>query len=161
MTTTPPDGNDQLNPTHGHTHEDTSSAHPTSTGIPTAVNLGRVVEGIEDLWAPRVVAQVNDYAVKVARIQGEFVWHTHEDTDELFVVLSGQLDLHQREADEEQVVSLGPQDVHVVPRGVLHKPVSATGAVIMMVEPSATLSTGDYTGDIPSHITSTRGLLLG
>lgn len=139
-----------------HDHEDGPAPEREA-----AVNVEQVLAGFEDLWAPRVLARVNDYAVKVAKVRGEYVWHAHQDTDELFWVLSGQLHLHQRVAGGERVVVLGPQDVHVVPRGVEHRPVSAQGAVIVMVEPAATLSTGDYSGQVPDHVTSTRGLPQG
>ncbi|PWJ54614.1 Mannose-6-phosphate isomerase, cupin superfamily [Quadrisphaera granulorum] len=131
-----------------------------SPRLTPSVNVEEVLAGFEELWAPRVVARVNDYAVKVAKVRGEYVWHAHQDTDELFWVLSGQLHLHQRNAGGEHVVVLGPQDMHVVPRGVEHRPVSADGAVIVMVEPAATLSTGDYSGQVPDHVTSTRGLAV-
>ncbi|MEH3075058.1 MAG: cupin domain-containing protein [Quadrisphaera sp.] len=146
-----------------HLHSPVASSSGQDASVPergAAVNVEEVLAGFEDLWAPRVLASVNDYAVKVAKVRGEYVWHAHQDTDELFWVLSGQLHLHQRVAGGERVVVLGPQDVHVVPRGVEHRPVSEQGAVIVMVEPSATLSTGDYAGQVPEHVTSTRGLPL-
>lgn len=125
---------------------------------PDVVNLDALLATFDETWAPRVVAGVNDWAVKIARVQGEYVWHAHADTDEVFLVRSGHLDIDLRGDDGERTVSLGPADCVVVPRGVEHRPRSAGGAVVLLVEPAATLSTGDHAGDVPAHITSTTGL---
>ncbi|MBP2368946.1 cupin domain-containing protein [Pseudonocardia parietis] len=125
-------------------------------------NIDDLLASFDELWAPRIVARVNDWAVKIAKVRGEHVWHAHADTDEVFVVLSGELEIARRdpggEPGGEALVRLGPRDVHVVPRGVQHRPRSAGGAVVMLVEPASTLSTGDFAGAIPDHITATSGL---
>ncbi|WFR83447.1 cupin domain-containing protein [Arthrobacter sp. Y-9] len=123
-----------------------------------SVNIDTVLGSFQELWSPRILTQVNDWDVRLAKVEGSFVWHTHPDTDELFIVLDGALDIHVRESGEEQVVHLERNDVFVVPRGVEHRPESSEGATIMLFEPTGTLSTGDYEGEIPDHITSTTGL---
>ena len=85
---------------------------------------------------------LNDYEVKLAKLKGEFVWHTHEDTDELFLVISGRLTLQLRDGD----VVLGPGELFVVPRGVEHCPVADEETAILLLEPAGTLNTGDAGG---------------
>lgn len=103
------------------------------------VNLNAAVETIEEPWSPLTVAVLNDYDARVARVEGAFEWHSHPDTDELFIVLSGSLTIGMAEGD----VHLGPNDVYVVPKGRRHRPEAPNGATILMIEPSATVNTGD------------------
>ena len=84
------------------------------------INLAAALASFTDQWAPRNVAAVNDYDVRVVHIEGEFVWHQHDDTDELFLCLDGAVEIHLR----DQVVSLAPGELFVVPKGVEHKPVA-------------------------------------
>ncbi|MEU9106298.1 cupin domain-containing protein [Streptomyces xanthophaeus] len=107
-----------------------------------AVNIARKLSVFDEQWAPRRIARVNDYEVKVAKIQGEFVWHRHEDTDELFLVVSGRLTLRLRDGD----VVLGPGEMYVVPRGTEHCPAAAEETAILLFEPSGTTNTGDAAG---------------
>ncbi len=109
----------------------------------TATNVRESLAEIEELWSPRPLARINDYAVKAVRVLGEFVWHRHAETDELFLVVSGELDIDLRDAGREWRVSLGAQDVYVVPRGVEHRPVSRYGAELLLLEPADTVNTGD------------------
>ena len=113
-----------------------------------AVDLAQVLSTVEQPWSPRTVAVLNDYDVRVARTQGEFTRHSHPDTDEFFLVLRGSLTIRMDDGD----VVLGPGQVYVVPRGVPHQPFSADGAEILLVEPSATVNTGDT----PSELTAER-----
>ena len=106
------------------------------------VDLASVFATFDQLWSPRTVAVVNDYDVRVAKTQGEFPAHSHPETDELFLVLSGSLTLRMDDRD----VDLGPGQLYVVPRGVRHQPVSADGAQILLFEPSSTVNTGDAPG---------------
>jgi mannose-6-phosphate isomerase-like protein (cupin superfamily) len=106
-------------------------------------NVRRALADIDELWSPRPLARINDYAVKAVRVQGEFVWHRHTATDELFLVVSGELEIHLRDADGEWQVSLDTEDVFVVPRGVEHRPVSRHGAELLLLEPADTVNTGD------------------
>jgi len=129
-----------------------------STTRNNATNVDAVLASFDEHWSPRILTRVNDYDVRVAKMEGTFVWHSHPDTDELFVVLDGRLDIRLRQDGTESVVHLARHDVFVVPRGVEHCPESPGGASVMLLEPTGTLSTGDYDGDVPDHITSTTGL---
>jgi mannose-6-phosphate isomerase-like protein (cupin superfamily) len=108
------------------------------------VDLAAALATFDEPWQPRTVALLNDYDVRVARTLGEFSWHTHPDTDELFLVVSGSLTI--RMDDDE--VTLGPGQLYVVPRGVRHQPWSPDGAEIVLIEPSATVNTGDSPGEL-------------
>lgn len=129
-----------------------------STTPGSAANLDAVLASFDEHWSPRVLARVNDHDVRVATIQGTFVWHSHPDTDELFLVLDGSVDIRLRRDGGERVVHLDRHDVFVVPRGVEHCPESPGGADVLLIEATGTLSTGDHAGDVPEHITATTGL---
>lgn len=107
------------------------------------VNLSRKLELFHEHWAPKIVGELNDYHLKLVKVMGEFVWHTHEETDEFFMVLAGHLTIHTREGD----VQLDPGEFVVVPRGVEHRPSAVSEAHILLIEPSATRNTGDAGGD--------------
>ena len=107
------------------------------------INIAEKLAGFTEQWAPRQIARVNDYEVKVAKVQGEFVRHTHEDTDELFLVVSGTLTLHLPDGD----VVLGPGELYVVPRGVEHCPSAEAETAILLFEPAGTSNTGSEGGD--------------
>ncbi len=104
-----------------------------------AVNLVQKFELFHEHWSPKVIAELNGQYVKLAKIQGEFVWHHHEDEDELFFVVKGTLLMHFR--DREGVVKAG--EMIVVPAGVEHKPVAEEEVHIMLFEPKSTLNTGN------------------
>jgi mannose-6-phosphate isomerase-like protein (cupin superfamily) len=125
------------------------------------VNLYEALRSFDEVYSPRIVARMNDYDVRIAHALGEHVWHVHADTDEFFLVVDGQFDIALRQADgTEQVVSLRPGDIYVVPKGTEHKP-SSPGGSILMFEPSQTVTTGDWhEGDIPDHVHSTTGQAL-
>jgi mannose-6-phosphate isomerase-like protein (cupin superfamily) len=124
------------------------------------INLHDALGSFDALWSPRIVAQVNDYDVRVAKVGGEFVWHRHDDTDELFIVLAGDLDIALREEEGERVVHLTEGSVFTVPRGVEHQPSSSGGASILLLEPTGTVNTGDRTEDLPRGIRATSGEVL-
>ena len=107
------------------------------------VNLEAVAGALAELWSPKVVARVGDHYVKVAKVQGEFVWHAHEGQDELFLVLKGRLRIEM----EEGAVELGPGDAFTVPAGVRHNPVAEEECWLALVEPADTLHTGDVETD--------------
>jgi mannose-6-phosphate isomerase-like protein (cupin superfamily) len=125
------------------------------------VNLSDALASFSDIYSPRIIGRVNDYDVKVARAQGEHVWHVHERTDEFFLVIEGQFCVTLRESDgRERTVELHAGDIFVVPKGIEHKP-SSSGGAIMMFEPSGTLTTGDrHEGDIPDYVDSTAGRII-
>ncbi|POG54484.1 cupin domain-containing protein [Haloferax marisrubri] len=104
------------------------------------VNLDESFASFDETWAPRIAAELNDYAVKVAKLDGEFVWHAHDETDELFLVRDGRLRIEFRDRDDAE---LGPGDLLVVPRGVEHRPVALEPTEVLLVEPAETLNTGD------------------
>ncbi|MEU4684116.1 cupin domain-containing protein [Streptomyces xinghaiensis] len=122
------------------------------------VNLTDALASFTEVYSPRIVTRVNDYDVRIAHVEGEHVWHVHEDTDEFFLVLDGRFDVALRDADgTERMVELRKGDTFVVPRGTEHKP-SSPGGSIMMFEPSGTLTTGDRPEDeIPENVDSTTG----
>jgi mannose-6-phosphate isomerase-like protein (cupin superfamily) len=126
------------------------------------VNLTQALASFTEVYSPRIVARMNDYDVRIAHTKGEHVWHTHETTDEFFLVLDGQFDVAIRDADgTERTVVLRAGDTFVVPKGVEHRP-SSPGGSILMFEPSGTSTTGDrHEGEIPGHVDSTTGHALG
>lgn len=113
---------------------------PTPPAFPTVSHLPSAAAALADTWSPRVLAQVNDQYLKVARVQGELAWHAHADEDELFLVLDGHLRI---EYQDRPHVSLGPGDAHVVPRGVMHNPVAGQPCLLALIEPVSTRHTGD------------------
>lgn len=121
------------------------------TGAPaSAIDLNERLSRFTDQWAPKRIATVNDYDVRIAKVQGEFVWHTHADTDEFFLVIDGSLTIRLRAAGDEtsvREVELEPGQIFVVPRGVEHCPTAAEEAAILMFEPTGTLNTGDAGGE--------------
>ena len=118
--------------------------------MPSPVDLHAILSGLTEPWSPRTVAVVNDYDVRVVTTRGEFTRHRHPETDEFFLVLSGSLTIRMDDGD----VDLGPGQAYVVPRGVAHQPVSADGAEVLLLEPSATVNTGDNPGELtaPRHL---------
>jgi len=107
------------------------------------VNLTDKFSRINEHWSPRIVAAVNNFHIKLVKLQGEFVWHKHDETDEMFFVSKGQLTIRLRERD----VVLGEGDLFVVPRGVEHCPVAEGECEVLLIEPAGTVNTGDAGGD--------------
>jgi mannose-6-phosphate isomerase-like protein (cupin superfamily) len=107
--------------------------------VPDKVNLEDMLARIPDCWNPRIVAELNGQHVKLARLQGEFVWHRHEHEDELFLVLDGTLRMEFR----DRSLVLDPGELVVVPRGTEHRPVAEDEVRVLLFEPVGTLNTGD------------------
>jgi mannose-6-phosphate isomerase-like protein (cupin superfamily) len=107
------------------------------------INFADKLSRFDDLWQPRVVAEINDYQFKLVKLKGDFVWHDHRDTDEAFVVLDGKLRIDFRDG----AVELSSGEMFVVPRGVEHKPFAAEEAKVLLVEPRGVVNTGDAGGD--------------
>ncbi|SEG68542.1 Mannose-6-phosphate isomerase, cupin superfamily [Bryocella elongata] len=103
------------------------------------IRIGEKFAKIPDLWKPRVVAEMNDYQFKLVRLEGDFVWHSHADTDEAFLIVEGELRIDFRDG----AVTLGPGEMYVVPRGVEHKPFAASEVRVMLIEPRGVVNTGD------------------
>jgi mannose-6-phosphate isomerase-like protein (cupin superfamily) len=109
------------------------------SGDRPVVNLADKFRRFDDHWSPKIIAQVNGLHIKAVKVEGEFVWHKHEDTDELFFVHRGQLTIRYRDGD----VIVGSGELHVVPRGVEHITIAEMECEILLVEPAGTLNTGD------------------
>jgi mannose-6-phosphate isomerase-like protein (cupin superfamily) len=108
------------------------------------VNLAAKLAAFDEHFSPKIVAEMNDYKVELVKAKGEFVWHTHPDTDDFFLVVAGQLTLQLRDRD----IELGPGELFVVPRGVEHCPKADEEAHILLIEPKGTLNTGDAGGKL-------------
>ncbi|MFD5631287.1 cupin domain-containing protein [Streptomyces sp. NPDC127072] len=124
------------------------------------VSLPAALASFSDLWSPRIVTAVNDYDVRVAKVEGEHVWHVHDHTDEFFLVLDGELAIALREPAGERTVVLPKGSVFTVPRGTEHRPAASTGASILMFEPTGTLTVGDRHDEVPDHVDATAGHAL-
>ena len=109
----------------------------------TPINLQEKFTLFKEQWSPKIIGQMNDYHFKIAKIQGEFVWHSHPETDETFIVISGKMQIEFRDGR----VSLEAGEMYIVPRGLEHKPVAESECHILMVEPVGTVNTGDAGGD--------------
>jgi mannose-6-phosphate isomerase-like protein (cupin superfamily) len=107
--------------------------------MPTAVNLAEKLAAFSERWSPKIVAQFNGHDVMVVKARGAFVWHAHPETDDLFLVLSGNLVIQLRDGE----VRLRPGDLYVVPKGVEHRPVAEGEAHLLVIEPQGTPNTGD------------------
>src|SRR5262249_34902796 len=119
-----------------------------SMPIPDPRNIATVLSEVPDHWSPRTVAIVNDYDVRVVKALGEFTRHSHPETDEFFLVISGRLTIRMDEGD----VTLHEGDTFVVPRGRFHQPQTDVETTLLLFEPSETVNTGDT----PSHLTARR-----
>jgi mannose-6-phosphate isomerase-like protein (cupin superfamily) len=108
-----------------------------------AIRFSEKLAKITDFWQPRVIAEMNDYQFKVVRIAGDFIWHDHPDTDETFIVLSGQLRIDFRDG----AVSIGAGEMFVVPKGIEHKPYAEAEVHLLLIEPRGVLNTGHAGGD--------------
>ncbi|MER5401077.1 cupin domain-containing protein [Streptomyces sp. NPDC002599] len=131
---------------------------PARRGEP--VSLSAALASFTDLWSPRIVTTVNDYDVRVAKVEGEHVWHVHDHTDEFFLVLEGELTIALREPAGERTVVLPKGSVCTVPRGTEHRPYAPGGASILLFEPTGTLTVGDRHDEIPAHVDATTGHAL-
>lgn len=117
--------------------------NPPVSSAKQSINLSRKLDLIAEQWSPRVVAEMNDYQFKVVRLQGDFIWHAHAETDEAFLVLDGQLRLDFRDGS----VTLGSGELYVVSRGVEHKPYAEDEVKLLLIEPRGVLNTGAEGGE--------------
>jgi mannose-6-phosphate isomerase-like protein (cupin superfamily) len=108
-----------------------------------SINFAEKYALFDDQWQPRVIAEMNDYQFKIAKIEGDFIWHDHPDTDETFIVLEGELRIDFRDG----FVTVGSGEMFVVPRGVEHKPSSVGEVKIMLIEPRGVINTGQEGGE--------------
>ena len=108
------------------------------------INLKEKLSKFSDHWAPKIIAEMNDYQFKLVKIKGDFVWHDHCDTDEVFIVIEGKMSIEF----ENETVELNEGEMYVVPKGVKHKPYSETECKLMLVEPRGVVNTGDAEGEL-------------
>jgi len=108
------------------------------------VDLADALALFSEHWSPKVVARLNDYEIKLVKLQGEFTWHSHDDTDELFLVIDGTLTIQLRDGD----VVLRNGQLYVVPRGVEHCPITNGEVSAMLIEPAGVVNTGGAGGDL-------------
>jgi mannose-6-phosphate isomerase-like protein (cupin superfamily) len=116
--------------------------------LDSVVNLDLMLARFTERWSPKTIAQVNDYEIRIVKVQGEFTWHRHADTDEFFLVLGGQLTIQMRDRD----VVLGPRELFVVPRGVEHCPRADTETAVLLFEPGSAINTGDAGGELTAEV---------
>lgn len=107
------------------------------------INLAEKLAKFSDHWSPKIIAQMNNYHFKLVKFQGEFVWHDHADTDEVFIVLDGSMTIHFRDGD----VAVGAGEMFVIPRGEEHKTSAKAECKAMLVEPAGTVNTGDVVSE--------------
>ncbi|KZN30299.1 cupin domain-containing protein [Pseudoalteromonas luteoviolacea] len=111
------------------------------------INLAEKLALFDEHWSPKVIGQLNDYQIKLVKVQGEFTWHQHDDTDELFFVLKGQLDIHFN--DRIEVLKSG--DMFIVKKGEQHKPVAEQECEILLIEPKGVVNTGEAGGKLTAQ----------
>ena len=112
-----------------------------------SINFADKLSKFSDHWSPKVIAEMNDYQFKLAKLEGEFVWHNHPDTDEVFIVIEGSMKIEL----EDGVVELGAGEMYVVPKGVMHKPSAEKECQIMLVEPRGVVNTGEADSDLTAE----------
>ena len=110
------------------------------------INLASKYKRITEYWSPKVVAEMNDYQFKLAKIKNDFIWHSHEDTDETFIVIEGKISIEF----EDETVELSEGEMIVVPKGKKHRPYADEEAKIMLIEPKGVRNTGDIVSDLTS-----------
>jgi mannose-6-phosphate isomerase-like protein (cupin superfamily) len=109
-----------------------------------ALDIAEKLSLVSEHWSPKVVTRLNDYEIKVVKLKGEFVWHTHEETDELFVVINGTLIIQLRDGD----VTVAPGQMFVVPKGIEHCPLANEEVHALLIEPVEIVNTGDAGGSL-------------
>jgi mannose-6-phosphate isomerase-like protein (cupin superfamily) len=123
----------------------------------TPVDLKQAYKSFSETWSPRIITQVDNYDVKIAKVEGKYVWHAHEETDEFFLVLVGEFIL---ELEGEKPVILRPLQVFTVPRGKKHRPSGIPGTQILFIELRGTLNSGDADLSNDPWVPITRGVAL-
>ena len=110
----------------------------------TKINLKEKLSKFSEHWTPKIIAEMNDYQFKLVKIKGDFVWHDHKDTDEVFIVLEGKMTIEF----ENEAVELNEGDMYVVPKGIQHKPHAENECKVMLVEPRGVVNTGNTEGEL-------------
>ncbi len=114
---------------------------------PSAINFAQKLASFSEHWSPKIIAQMNDYHFKLVKFQGEFVWHNHDETDEVFIVLHGRMTIDFRDGS----IELQTGEMIVVPKGVEHKPRAEDECQVLLVEPAGTVNTGDAGGELTAQ----------
>lgn len=114
---------------------------------PVPVNLAEKLAGFSAHWSPRIVATINDYELKVVKLQGDFTWHDHPDTDEVFLVLKGSMQIEMR----DRTVTLNEGELFVVPKGIEHCPHATQECHVLLIEPAGLVNTGDAGGELTAE----------
>lgn len=112
-----------------------------------AINFKNKFSKFTEYWSPRVIAQMNDYQFKLVKVEGEFVWHDHPETDEVFIVIEGSLNIEFRDG----VVTLNSGEMFVIPKGIEHRPVASSECKIMIVEPKGVVNTGGTVSELTAE----------
>lgn len=115
-----------------------------------AVDLDEKFDQFSEQWSPKLIARINDYDVKIVKVEGDFVWHSHEATDELFLVIDGVLTIQLRDRN----ITLRPGQLYVVPRGVEHCPRADSEVRALLLEPAGVVNTGDAGGELTAAVES-------
>jgi mannose-6-phosphate isomerase-like protein (cupin superfamily) len=108
------------------------------------INFAEKLSRFDERWSPRVIAELNDYQLKLVKLEGEFVWHQHRDTDEAFLVLDGEMQIRMR----DRTVTVRPGELFVVPRGVEHAPRASRECSVLLIEPRGVVNTGEAGGPL-------------
>jgi len=111
------------------------------------INLQDKFSKFSEHWTPKVIAEMNDYQFKLVKIEGQFVWHNHSDTDEVFIVIEGKMFIEF----EDETIELNQGEMYVVPKGVQHKPYAEKECKVMLVEPKGVVNTGESSGDLTAQ----------
>jgi len=111
------------------------------------INLKEKLALFSDHWSPKIITEMNDYQIKLVKIKGDFVWHNHEDTDELFFVIEGKMKIEFK----DKIVELNEGEIYVVPKGIEHKPYSDNECKILLIEPRGVVNTGENNGDLTAE----------
>lgn len=112
-----------------------------------AINLAAKFQLFSEQWTPKVIAEMNDYQFKLVKLEGDFVWHDHKDTDETFLVIEGEMRIDFRDGS----VRIGAGEIFVVPKGVEHKPYAEHEVKLMLIEPKGVVNTGEAGGNLTAH----------
>ena len=112
------------------------------------IDINQKLEKFKDQWSPKVVAEMNDYQVKLAKISGEFIWHKHDTTDELFYIIKGNMKIIFRDG----AINLYEGEMYIVPKGIEHKPVAEKECHIMLIEPKGILNTGEFNNELTAKL---------
>lgn len=108
------------------------------------INLREKLSMFSDHWSPKVITELNDYQIKLVKIQGDFIWHNHKETDELFFVIEGEMMIEFK----DEVIKLNEGEMYVVPKGVEHKPFAENECKVMLIEPREVVNTGENKGEL-------------